>query len=214
MTLTLLVSIMALTVAFQTLHTTGGMSRWRSSNIKMSDSYFNIKDEAGISGPFGFFDPINIAPTDKGTFAKWRESELKHGRVAMLATVGVLFGEKLGIFFGDSITGPAIYQFQQAADMLRAFTPNVIGLTLAIEGYNIVKGWESNDETLKRGGLLAELKEDYTAGDLRFDPLGLKPQSPAAFKTMATKEINNGRLAMLAIAGIVAQELVTGKSVF
>jgi hypothetical protein len=30
---------------------------------------------------------------------------------------------------------------------------------------------------------------------------------------MVTKELNNGRLAMLAIAGIVAQELVTGNSV-
>jgi len=31
---------------------------------------------------------------------------------------------------------------------------------------------------------------------------------------MKTKEINNGRLAMLAIAGIVAQELVTNQPVF
>ena len=31
---------------------------------------------------------------------------------------------------------------------------------------------------------------------------------------MATKEINNGRLAMIAVAGIVVQELVTGKTIF
>jgi hypothetical protein len=31
---------------------------------------------------------------------------------------------------------------------------------------------------------------------------------------MQTKEINNGRLAMLAIAGIVAQELLTGSPIF
>jgi Chlorophyll A-B binding protein len=47
-----------------------------------------------------------------------------------------------------------------------------------------------------------------------FDPLGFKPTDPAAFKAIATKEINNGRLAMLAVAGIVAQELVTGEKIF
>ena len=54
----------------------------------------------------------------------------------------------------------------------------------------------------------------WCAGNLMFDPLGFKPTDPAAFKTIATKEINNGRLAMLAVAGIVAQELVTGEKIF
>jgi Chlorophyll A-B binding protein len=49
---------------------------------------------------------------------------------------------------------------------------------------------------------------------LKFDPLQFKPENPLAFKLIQTKEINNGRLAMLAIAGIVAQELVTGEKIF
>lgn len=51
-------------------------------------------------------------------------------------------------------------------------------------------------------------------GDLKFDPLGLKPTDPRAFNLIQTKELNNGRLAMLAIAGIVAQELVTNQPIF
>ena len=31
---------------------------------------------------------------------------------------------------------------------------------------------------------------------------------------MATKEINNGRLAMIAVVGIVVQELITGQDIF
>lgn len=52
------------------------------------------------------------------------------------------------------------------------------------------------------------------AGDLGFDPLGLKPTSLAELKEMQEKEINNGRLAMIAIAGMVGQELVTGHKLF
>ena len=50
-------------------------------------------------------------------------------------------------------------------------------------------------------------------GDLGFDPLGLKPTNDKDLKSMATKEINNGRLAMIGIAGMVAQELVSGMKI-
>ena len=58
-----------------------------------------------LSGPFGFFDPLDLVPTEKADFAKYRESELKHGRIAMLAVLGVVIGESGFSFFGDSITG-------------------------------------------------------------------------------------------------------------
>jgi len=174
---------------------------------------FNPAKEAGVSGPFGYFDPLGIAPDDAFMFKKYRESELKHGRISMLAFAGILFGE-LGIKFLDGVTGPAIYQYQQAEAILPAFSANVIGLTLAIEGYNIVNGWQTSEETADNPGGIAGLKEKYVNGDLKFDPLGFKPKSASDYKTMATKELNNGRLAMLAVAGIVAQELVTGTSTF
>jgi len=175
---------------------------------------FNAKTEAGVSGPFGFFDPLSLCPDNKRDFSKFRESELKHGRVAMLAFLGIIIGESGFNFFGSDITGPAIYQFQQADAYFNAFTPNVIGLTLAIEGYNIVNGWESPSETSESESAIASLKPGYVNGDLKFDPLGFKPTSVAGLKEIQTKELNNGRLAMLAVAGIVAQELVTGSKLF
>jgi len=57
------------------------------------------------------------------------------------------------------------------------------------------------------------LKEDYFPGDIGFDPLGLKPDDPEEFMIMSTKELQHGRLAMLAVAGFVAQELVDGKEI-
>ena len=47
-----------------------------------------------------------------------------------------------------------------------------------------------------------------------FDPLGLKPEDEEEFREMQTKELNNGRLAMIAIAGQVIQELVTQQKLF
>jgi hypothetical protein len=47
----------------------------------------------------------------------------------------------------------------------------------------------------------------------RFDPLGFAPKSEDEFITLQTKEINNGRLAMISVAGYVAQELVNKKGI-
>lgn len=44
--------------------------------------------KAGATAPFGYFDPLGLSKgKDIKTLKKWRESELKHGRIAMLATV-------------------------------------------------------------------------------------------------------------------------------
>ena len=59
----------------------------------------------------------------------------------------------------------------------------------------------------------AVLVDNYYPGDIGFDPLGLKPTDPVEFEAMQTKELQNGRLAMLAAAGFMAQELVDGKGI-
>ena len=50
----------------------------------------------------------------------------------------------------------------------------------------------------------------YYPGDLAFDPLRLAPDDPMEFRAMQEKELAHCRLAMLAAAGFVAQEAVTG----
>ena len=57
----------------------------------------------------------------------------------------------------------------------------------------------------------ASVQDEYKPGALGFDPLGLYPDDPAEQYDIETKELNNGRLAMIGIAGFVAQELVDGK---
>lgn len=181
----------------------------RASSLLMS-----AENLPGALPPVGFFDPLGLSngKTD-GEIKKIREAELKHGRVAMLAFLGILVGESFNPLFDGKITGPAIYQFQQADDLVSFFWVGVLFLIALVEGQGILNGWESPAESAKRPNGVALLREDYVNGDLGFDPLGLKPKTQNAFDEIRTKELQNGRLAMLGVAGIVAQELVNGKGV-
>lgn len=51
---------------------------------------------------------------------------------------------------------------------------------------------------------------DRAPGDYSFDPLGLKPTDPAKLKDYQLSELKNGRLAMIAIGGMVAGSAVSG----
>lgn len=166
----------------------------------------------GALPPVGFFDPLGFASkADANTLKRYREAELTHGRVAMLASVGFLVGEKVegsSFLFDASVSGPAITHLAQVPTPF--WTALLIVITNA-ELYRARRGWvEPTDVPADQPGLL---REDYIPGDLAWDPLGLKPEEPAQFEVMQTKELQNGRLAMLAAAGFMAQELVDGKGI-
>lgn len=185
-----------------------GPAKITSSSLKMSAA-----DMVGQLPPVGFFDPLGLSEGKSDEeLKKYREAELKHGRVAMVAALGIFTGEAINPLFNGQIHGPAIYQFQQADDIIPYFWVGVTFLIGLIEGQNIITGWESPQESKSRSGGVAMLKESYVNGDLGFDPLGLKPEGEA-FDEMRTKELQNGRLAMLGVAGLVAQELVNGKGI-
>ena len=58
------------------------------------------------------------------------------------------------------------------------------------------------------------MNDDYIPGQWGFDPLGLSSNKTTEDMAEARlKEINNGRLAMISISGLVAQELVNGLNI-
>ena len=54
------------------------------------------------------------------------------------------------------------------------------------------------------------MKEGQAPGDLGFDPLNLRPTDPETWEKVQLRELKNGRLAMLAIAGSLYTESLTG----
>lgn len=173
---------------------------------------FTVNTIAGAVAPLGVFDPLDFAgKADEGTLKRYREAELTHGRVAMLATVGFIVGEavqgKTALFNGE-VVGPAITHLSQVNPIFWLL------LTMGIAASETKRaeiGWvEPSDVPFDKPGLL---RSTYIPGDLGFDPLGLKPQDPEEFKTLQTKELQNGRLAMIAAAGFMAQELASGQGI-
>lgn len=166
----------------------------------------------GVSAPFSEgFDPANFSgDSDEATVKKFQEAELKHGRLAMLAALGILVQESFHPLFGGTISGPAIFEFQQVENIDPPFWVILATLIGFVEGRTITNSWETIRETQAAGRDVANLKEGATPGDIGFDPLGLCPADEEGFAEMRTKELNHCRLAMIGVAGMVAQELVLG----
>jgi len=170
------------------------------------------EDMAGVIEPTGFFDPLGFSTRlSEGSLRFYREVELKHGRVCMLASLGIIVGENYHPLFGGNIDVPAAFAFQQTP--LETFWPAVV-FAIAIPELFSVFTFEDPKGYFEGNGPLWSIRSDHVPGDLGYDPLGLKPSDPAELKIMQTKELNNGRLAMIATAGMIAQELATGKGVF
>ena len=78
---------------------------------------FTVDNMPGALAPMGFFDPLGFAEkADEKTLKRYREAEVTHGRVAMLAVVGFFVGEAVegsSFLFDTQITGPAITHFKQ-----------------------------------------------------------------------------------------------------
>ena len=129
----------------------------------------------------------------------------------MLAVIGFLVTE-LGFhpLFGaaDNAELLGIYSLGYVRQIAPFFFEILFISIGAVELGRALIGWVN-----PVGGPAFTLAEDYYPGDVGFDPLGLKPKDAREFADMQTKELQHGRLAMLAIAAFVTQELVDNQMV-
>lgn len=123
---------------------------------------------------------------------------------SMLAALGFPFAEEFHPIFPEDKV-PSDFSFQLSP--LQTYWPLVVLAVGALETFSIRTFKELNDGTW-------ELKDDHVSGDLGFDPLNLRPDDEERYRGIQERELSNGRLAMIAIAGMVAQELAVRADVF
>ena len=149
----------------------------------ISAQAFSAPGSIGITGPFGFFDPLGLS---KGLtvpeFALRREAELAHGRVAMVGALGFLVQEGFHPIF-PAVNGPAINQLTQITKFSEgqsAFFAMSVAIAFA-ELNRARTGWIDPKDLVESG---PRLQADYLPGDLGFDPLGMKPKDAASLLAM------------------------------
>jgi len=153
---------------------------------------------SGLAGAEAGFDPLYFSDF---LDIKWlREAELKHGRICMLSSTGIIFQE---LFQMPGYPG---------------YTPNEVEAFSSVPAEGLVQivffmAWL---EIIGNKGkyTMMNMFEDpkRVPGDLGFDPLKFG-ENTATRDRLEMAELKNGRLAMLAFAGMLHQTFVTGKPV-
>mmetsp|Transcript_32241 Transcript_32241/g.48634 ORF Transcript_32241/g.48634 Transcript_32241/m.48634 type:complete len:205 (+) Transcript_32241:62-676(+) len=162
-----------------------------------------LEDEAGATMPFKGFDPLGLATLGSDqTFAWFRAAELKHARVAMLATTGYIV-QAMGVHFPGMLSSDVSFESLSAMKPLDAWAAvpelgqqQIIGTIFLAEIITEAKGIHYT-----KGGDLPTIV---------FPPIDFSDVDPAKLKTQRSKELNNGRLAMIAIMSFCAAANIPG----
>jgi len=178
--LALIGSAAAFAPASETRSRSTSLSAWKDDTV------------VGILPPVGFFDPLGFSKNkDEATMNYYRESELKHGRVAMAAC--------LGWYITAAGVHPA-FNSELSSDPLEAAGQlSLVGWIQFVLGCGVV---EYLTEKIKE-------RPGYVPGDI----LGAAywvDNSDEGWVDYQNKEITNGRLAMLAFIGILTQDTLFG----
>ena len=153
------------------------------------------KDLVGSDIEFPEFDPAGFTKNaDEEKMFWYRCAELKHGRVAMLATLGII--SQYYIQLPDAVFSQGDKPFgalQQVLSDRPLAAAQILLAIFAVEALGQQRQTQTNEP-----------------GNVGFDPLGSRPEDPDMWRKVQLRELKNGRLAMLGIAGMLYTEFLTG----
>lgn len=164
---------------------------------------FDPTKELGVQPPVQFWDPLGFcADGDEEAFRRRQGVEIKHGRIAMLASIGMIV--------------PEYYRFpgylSPSQDLKFADMPSGIAAISKVpaEGWLQIVIFAGLMEG--RFGSSERAPGDYNQGNLGLLGLLGPVADPEERKKKLSAEIANGRLAMFAIMGLLFQNGVTGET--
>jgi len=174
-----------------------------------------------------FYDPLNLADKDfwglgnEATIGFLRQSEIKHGRIAMFAFVGYVVQSNFVFPWPQTLSGLA----HPAASLGPEAQWDAIPLAAKWQIFAVISLLEVWDEC-GGGGVLPHYMKGRQPGkypsfhlfsetvhpvlDL-YDPFGFnKNMAPEVKERRLISELNNGRLAMLGIFGFLCANKIPG----
>merc|ERR1740129_2100002 len=158
-----------------------------------------FEGELGVQAPVGFWDPAGYSKDgDAEVFRRRREAELKHGRVSMFACRGYIAPEYFR-FPGD-LSPSAGIKFEDVPNGLAAFSkvPALGWVQIFLFCGLVDFGLYRQDPSRAPG--------DYENGGILGVPNASGPMSDTeGRKRKLNAELANGRLAMVAIMGMMFQ---------
>jgi hypothetical protein len=175
-----------------------------AQNAKVSSALSaNLQDLPGATMPWKGFDPLGLATLGSDSTLAWfRAAELKHARVAMLATTGYIV-QGAGVHF------PGMLSHDVSFESLSAMKP--------LDAWDAVPdlGKAQIYFTIFFAELVTEFRgTHYTKGGdmptIVFPPINFGGVDPEKVKVQQSRELNNGRLAMIAIMSFVSAANIPG----
>jgi len=164
-----------------------------------------VESELGATAPFGYWDPLGLATKKPEKFNRWRAVELKHGRIAMMATTGYFVQEFLrwpgylstssGVKFSDLPNGIKGLQGVPAGGLFQILL--FIGV-MEIVTWRYYEGpWPG---TVPAGKAPGDVAGDFW----------VRYSDPEEKATKLNIELNNGRAAMMGSLGCLMHDHLTG----
>lgn len=196
--------VLALAALFCSASAFRAMPRTARGPLRMAA----LDEMAGVSEELGgkVWDPLNFGSVSDQSpelatlpHVKWlREAELKHGRICMLAFVGVL----------TTASGAHFPVYPEVTHWTDAFAAackeNPVGMSQIFLAIAIAEGQQFPEDFWTGGG-------NREAGDIGLDIFRRREKtSKEAMDKLKLQELKNGRAAMICMAAFASAELIPG----
>ncbi len=203
-------------------------ARLGTSKTSLSETKADLEALADKLNPqLGFYDPLNLADADfwgsgnEATIGFLRQSEIKHGRVAMFAFVGYIVQSNVVFPWPETLAGAP----HPSVDLVPEAQWDAVPLGAKWQIFAAIAALELWDEC-GGGGAVPHYMKGRKPGqypsfklfrdsihpvlDL-YDPFGLnKNMTEEVKEKRLQEEINNGRLAMIGIFGFLCADKIPG----